>query len=131
MRSRHAIRPIAAAICAALLPLTAAATDGYFAHGYGMRAKGMGGASYGLALDSFGGANNPASMVFVGTRLDVGIDWFSPQRSAERSGAAPGLNGSVDSDSTNSIRRLAPARGRRPRPTATGDARARPHRRGR
>jgi len=101
MRSRHAIRPIAAAICAALLPLTAAATDGYFAHGYGMRAKGMGGASYGLALDSFGGANNPASMVFVGTRLDVGIDWFSPQRSAERSGAAPGLNGSVDSDSTN------------------------------
>ena len=102
MRAKHAMRPIAAAICAAaLMPLTAAATDGYFSHGYGMRAKGMGGASYGLALDSFGGANNPASMAFVGTRLDVGIDWFSPQRSAERSGAAPGLNGSVDSDSTN------------------------------
>ena len=40
-------------------------------------------------------------MAFAGTRVDVGIDWFSPQRSAERSGAAPGLNGSADSDSTN------------------------------
>ena len=39
MKTRFAIRPIAAMICAAtLLPLTAAATDGYFAHGYGMRA---------------------------------------------------------------------------------------------
>ena len=102
MKNRFAIRPIAAAICAmTLLPLTAAATDGYFAHGYGMRAKGMGGTSYALALDAFGGANNPAGMAFAGTRVDVGIDWFSPQRSAERSGAAPGLNGSADSDSTN------------------------------
>jgi long-chain fatty acid transport protein len=102
MKTRFAIRPIAAAICAlTMLPLTAAATDGYFAHGYGMRAKGMGGTSYALGLDAFGGANNPAGMAFVGTRVDVGIDWFSPQRSAERSGAAPGLNGSADSDSTN------------------------------
>ena len=102
MKTRFAIRPIAAAICAmTLLPLTAAATDGYFAHGYGMRAKGMGGTSYALGLDAFGGANNPAGMAFAGTRVDVGIDWFSPQRSAERSGAAPGLNGSADSDSTN------------------------------
>jgi len=102
MKALFAVRPIAAAICAAaLLPLPSMATDGYFAHGYGMRAKGMGGASYGLAFDAFGGANNPASMVFVGTRVDVGVDWFSPQRSASRSGAAPGLNGSADSDSTN------------------------------
>ena len=102
MKVLFAVRPIAAAICAAaLLPLPSMATDGYFAHGYGMRAKGMGGASYGLAFDAFGGANNPASMTFVGTRVDVGVDWFSPQRSASRSGAAPGLNGSADSDSTN------------------------------
>ena len=47
-----------------------------------------------------GGANNPATMVWVGSRLDAGIELFSPQRDAERSGAGfPTLNGSVDSDS--------------------------------
>ena len=102
MKARFAVRPLAAAICvAAMLPLPSYATDGYFSHGYGMRAKGMGGASFGLGLDAFGGANNPAGMAFAGTRVDVGVDWFSPRRSAERTGAAPGLNGSVDSDSTN------------------------------
>ncbi len=87
MKGSFMLRPIAAAICAAaLLPLTAAATDGYFSHGYGMRAKGMGGASYGLALDSMGGANNPASMAFVGTRLDVGHRLVQP--TAQRRAAA-------------------------------------------
>lgn len=62
------------------------ATNGYFAHGYGMKAKGMGGASTAMAIDTFGGANNPASMVWVGDRLDVGVDWFSPKRGASRSG---------------------------------------------
>ena len=78
----------------------ALATDGYFAHGYGMKAKGMGGASTAMAIDAFGGANNPASMVWVGDRLDVGVDLFSPRRHVERNGAvAPGINGSVDSGS--------------------------------
>ncbi len=99
MKASFAVRPLAAAICAAaLLPLPASATDGYFAHGYGMRAKGMGGASYGLALDAMGGANNPASMAFVGTRIDVGIDWFSPQRSASRT--APRLASTGPSTAT-------------------------------
>ena len=49
------------------IPSVALATDGYFPHGYGMKAKGMGGASVAMADDSFGGANNPASMVFAGT----------------------------------------------------------------
>lgn len=62
------------------------ATNGYFAHGYGMKAKGMGGAATAMAIDAMGGANNPASMVWVGDRLDVGIDWFSPKRGASRSG---------------------------------------------
>jgi long-chain fatty acid transport protein len=61
-------------------PALSHATDGYFSHGYGMTAKGMGGASLATAQDAFGGANNPASMVFAGDRLDVGIDWFSPRR---------------------------------------------------
>lgn len=62
------------------------ATNGYFSHGYGMRAKGMGGAATAMTADAFGGANNPASMVWVGDRLDVGIDWFSPKRGASRAG---------------------------------------------
>ncbi|HUW25709.1 MAG TPA: outer membrane protein transport protein [Gallionella sp.] len=63
------------------------ATNGYFSHGYGMKAKGMGGAATAMAIDAMGGANNPASMVWVGDRLDVGIDWFSPKRGASRTGS--------------------------------------------
>lgn len=70
------------------------ATNGYFSHGYGMKAKGMGGAATAMAIDTMGGANNPASMVWVGDRLDIGIDWFSPKREASRTGSA--LAGNVD-----------------------------------
>lgn len=90
-------------IIALALLLSAAptlATDGYFSHGYGMQAKGRGGASTAYHDNAFGGANNPASMAFVGNRLDLGVDIFSPQRGASRSGFGPGLDGSVQSDST-------------------------------
>ena len=91
------------ALAAAALPLAAAATDGYFAHGYGMKAKGMGGVSTAVAQDAFGGANNPATMSFVGNQWALGVDWFSPHRSAERTNSPPGvgLDGSVDSGSTS------------------------------
>jgi len=86
-------------------PVVSHATDGYFSHGYGMKAKGMGGAAIATAQDAFGGANNPASMVFAGDRLDLGIDWFSPRRKIERTGSggfgAGSLDLNVDSDSTN------------------------------
>lgn len=78
----------------------AQATDGYFSHGYGIRAKGMGGATTALPQDAMIAATNPAGMAFVGNRFDIGIDWFSPQRDATRSGSAA-INGSADSDSTN------------------------------
>jgi long-chain fatty acid transport protein len=81
------------------IPSVAFATDGYFAHGYGMKAKGMGGAATAMAVDSFGGANNPASMVWVGSRLDVGLDLFSPKREISRTGSNAGLDGAVASDS--------------------------------
>ncbi len=97
-RLRFPIRTIA--LAAALASDPAFATNGYFPHGYGIRAKGMGGASVAMTEDSMGGANNPATLVWVGSRLDVGVDLFSPRRDAERSGAGfPTLNGSVDSDS--------------------------------
>lgn len=93
------LKKIAALIAIAGLSTSAFATDGYFAHGYGMKAKGMGGAATAMAVDSFGGANNPASMVWAGDRLDVGVDLFSPKRSAERTGSTMGMNASVNSDS--------------------------------
>jgi long-chain fatty acid transport protein len=87
-----------------LIAGSVAATNGYFAHGYGLKAKGMGGTAVALAQDTFGGANNPASMVWVGNRFDVGADWFRPTRDAERSGAGfPTLNGKVDSGSKDFI----------------------------
>jgi long-chain fatty acid transport protein len=94
------MKPLAVLI-GAMLPLAAAhATDGYFSHGYGMKAKGMGGASIAVAQDAFGGANNPATMAFAGNQFAIGVDLFSPTRSAERTGgAAFGLDGKADSDS--------------------------------
>jgi len=87
---------------AAAWPGLAGATDGYFPHGYGLKGKGMGGTAIALAQDAMGGANNPAAMAFAGDRFDIGLDWFSPHRSAERTGApAPTLDGRVESDSTN------------------------------
>lgn len=87
-------------VAAFAIPSLALATDGYFPHGYGMKAKGMGGASVAMADDSFGGANNPASMVWAGSRFDIGVDLFSPRREISRSGSTGGmLDGSVNSGS--------------------------------
>lgn len=101
MRTTQALKPTAIALALALTSMGALATDGYFSEGYGMRARGMGGASIATALDAFGGANNPASMAFVGNRLDLGIYWFSPDRGAERTGSFPSLNGSSTSGSND------------------------------
>lgn len=89
-----------AALAALTVPVAAQATDGYFSHGYGMKAKGMGGAAVAVAgQDAFGGANNPATMAFAGNRFDVGLELFSPWREASRSGgAAFGLDGKAESD---------------------------------
>jgi len=87
MRTTNALKPIAIALGLAFTTTGALATDGYFAEGYGMRARGMGGASIATALDAFGGANNPASMAFVGNRLDLGSTGSA--RTAARSGPDP------------------------------------------
>jgi long-chain fatty acid transport protein len=91
----------AAAIAAVIAgPLTAAmATNGYFSHGYGMKAKGMGGAAVASTDDAFAGANNPAAAAWAGNRVDLGVDLFMPVRSMERTGSVAGLNTSVSSDS--------------------------------
>jgi len=85
---------------------SAYATNGYFSHGYGMKAKGMAGASSTNTEDTFFGANNPAAAAFVGNRIDLGADLFSPIREYSRTGSFDGagfggtgfFDGSVESD---------------------------------
>lgn len=89
-------------LCLLLATTAAQATNGYFAHGYGLKAKGMGGTSTAMTNDTFGGANNPASMVWVGDRLDIGVDLFMPKRSASRQGSTAfggAYNGTSESGS--------------------------------
>lgn len=71
------------ALGATLLPV-AHATNGYFPHGFGIKAQGMGGASIATANDAFAGVNNPASAVFAGSRMELGVELFMPERSMSR-----------------------------------------------
>lgn len=74
------LKKIAALIAFAGLSGSAFATNGYFPHGYGMKAKGMGGVGIAYGQDAMAAATNPANMVLVGNRWDVGVDYFRPQR---------------------------------------------------
>lgn len=77
---------VTAALCA---PMTAMATNGYFAHGYGTKNKALAGGGVALPQDAMIAATNPAGMVFVGNRLDVGAAIFSPNpRSYTTTGSA-------------------------------------------
>ncbi len=60
----------------------AAATNGYFLHGYGAASAAMGGVGYALPQDALAPASNPAGLTLVDDRLDVGLDWFIPRRGA-------------------------------------------------
>jgi long-chain fatty acid transport protein len=78
-------------------PMTAAmATNGYFSHGYGMKAKGMGGAAVASTDSAFAGANNPAAAAFAGDRLEIGLDLFMPKRGFSRTGSGGFGAGSID-----------------------------------
>lgn len=72
------------------LAFPAAATNGYFAHGYGTRSKAMAGTGVAQSLDTLAPATNPAGLADVGEQIDVGAAWFSPDRGYEVSGAATG-----------------------------------------
>lgn len=56
------------------------ATNGYFAHGYGTANKALAGAGVALPQSAMQAATNPAGMVLVGTRFDIGIEAFNPMR---------------------------------------------------
>ncbi len=93
---------VAAATAAALAPLAAHATTGYFSHGYGIKAKSMGGVGIALPQDALAAATNPAGMALVGNRLDVGLDWFAPDRGSEVVGN-PLFSGTYNGNDTKSF----------------------------
>jgi long-chain fatty acid transport protein len=101
--------PVAAAVAAAFAGLLAAtpalATNGYLAHGYGIKAVGMGGASIALPQDAIAAAYNPAGMAYIGNRFDFGLTWFMPGgREATIVGSpAPFNNTSYDGDGTSNF----------------------------
>jgi len=67
---------------AAMGAVSAHATDGYFDYGYGTQAKGIGGAGVAFPQDSLAPASNPAGIAFLDNRVDVGLTYFQPDRSA-------------------------------------------------
>lgn len=76
-------------------------TDGYFANGYGAKAKGRAGVAIAETDDAFGGANNPATIAWGDNRFDIGLEWFRPQREVSRLSPAPGWTGGVTSERDN------------------------------
>jgi len=94
---------IAAAIAAALAPAMALATDGYFAHGYGMKSIGMGGAGIALPQDALAPATNPAGLTMVGNRLDIGAAIFRPVRGSDIKGNLFGADASYDGNDSSSF----------------------------
>ncbi len=92
--SHRSLSPLRTALVlafgAALVP-AAHATNGYFPHGFGIKAQGMGGASIATANDAFAGVNNPASSMFAGSRMELGGVLFAPTRSMGRSNVPPRL----------------------------------------
>ncbi|MFQ5755289.1 MAG: OmpP1/FadL family transporter [Acidiferrobacterales bacterium] len=69
-------------------PASVFATNGYFSHGFSVKEKALAGAGVAFPQDSLAAANNPAGMVFVGKRLDVGAALFSPNRDYTTTGAS-------------------------------------------
>ncbi|MDO7597427.1 MAG: outer membrane protein transport protein [Pseudomonadota bacterium] len=87
----------------ALFISPAFATNGYLAHGYGIKSRGMAGAGVALPQETLGAAINPASIAFIGNRVDISAALFSPRRSYTATGPQSETNpsslvpGQVDS----------------------------------
>jgi long-chain fatty acid transport protein len=84
-KSSHGLRSFLICMVAVLTVVlfitgSAYATNGYFAHGSSIKNKALAGAGVALPLDSLAASVNPAGMVFVGSRADVGLSFFNPNR---------------------------------------------------
>lgn len=100
MKFTHKLLPLLAILAAS----NASATDGYFAHGYGVKSQGMGGVGIALPQDAIAAAANPAGLGLIGDRVDFGVTWFRPQREAEIVGGNTfGADGKYDANDTENF----------------------------
>ena len=84
----------ALAISILLFSQNSFATNGYFAHGIGIKNRALAGAGVAFPQDAMAGATNPAGMAFVGNRFDIGAVLFFPDRNYESSASmANGFGG--------------------------------------
>ena len=108
MRARSGLLVVAAiaGIVSLLTAMPATATNGYFMHGTGTKAKALAGAGVAFPQDALAPASNPAGLAFVGKRYDAGLAIFNPNREYTIDGAPTGfpgtfglIPGEVESDS--------------------------------
>jgi len=99
MKNNYKLLPL----FALLFSTHAAATDGYFAHGYGVKSQGMGGVGIALPQDALAAATNPAGMGLIGDRFDVGVTWFRPIRESEIVDNQAGMNGTYKANDTKNF----------------------------
>ena len=78
--------PLCITAVAVAIPNASFATNGMFLSGYGTKSRGAGGVAIAMPQDSIGGALNPATISFVGTRADAGADIFLPRAKSELGG---------------------------------------------
>ena len=98
---RAATRALAASAALLAFAAPAHATDGYFLHGNGAKAKGMAGAGIALPQDALSIATNPAAATQVGNRVDIGVDIFIPDRSVVIRGNAFGPDATYSGNDAN------------------------------
>jgi len=73
----------------------AQATNGYFAHGYSVAQRALGGAGTAYAVDALAPAINPANVAFTGHRLDLNVGLFSPRRWYTAGDRGPGAGAGI------------------------------------
>jgi len=94
-------KTLAAAIVAGLaLPSVSYATNGYFMIGFGAKSRGMGGVGVAEGVDGLAAAFNPATMIDVGTRFDIGADLFYAPNTVSHSESA-GLTDTIVIENSN------------------------------
>jgi len=100
MKKHYRVIPV---MLIASASLNAYATDGYFAHGYGIKSLGAGGVGIALPQDSLVVASNPAGLSRIGDRIDAGATIFRPIREAEIEGSPAPINGTYDGSDTKNF----------------------------
>jgi len=83
---------------AMVIPTSVFATNGMMPMGFGAKAKGMAGVSIALPQEATAAANNPAGMVHLGNRIDLGAELFRADRTGEISGNPGPINFRADAN---------------------------------